>query len=174
MQLFFVKFCISVIFAILVPKHGLDPSLSPVTAAKLGKQLCTARLLSVPCEPSGSPQTHQGPPRMALPPRWLLLTQLFPSTWICHSPRSSQLTPFCSWGWSVVLYNFMDLLIKYLFWVAAESSLSTRGLALANFLSVCKILEKREVYLYKEGNGLHRIWNVYLRDFTSPDLRVIG
>lgn len=166
-------------FAILLPKHGAGPEPEPSHSCQIGKAALHCQAAQSPVSPLAVPAqpwspNHQGPPRMALPPRWLLLTQPFPSTSICHSPRPSQLTPFCCWGRSIVSHNFIDLLVKYLFWVAAESSLSTRGLALANFLSVCKILQKREVYLCKEGNGLHRLWNVYIRDFTSPDFRVIG
>lgn len=178
-NIFFVKFCTSVIFAILLPQHGAGPEPEPSHSCQIGIAALPCQAAESPVSPPAvpaqpCPQTHQGPPRRALPPRWLLLTQPFPCTSICHCSIASQLTPSCWWGWSILSHNFIDLLVKYLLWVAAESSLSTKGFALANFLSVCKILQKREVYLCKDGNGLHGLWNVYIRDFTSPDLRLIG
>jgi len=90
----------------------LDLSLSPITAAKVGKQLCTARLSSPPqalqqCLSGLSPQTHQGPPRTAPPSCWLLLAQPslgFPSTSVSITQAESQHIAYFVVGAGVLFY----------------------------------------------------------------------
>lgn len=133
----------------------LDLSLSPVTDAKLGKHLCTAVLSSPPwalqqCLSSLGPQTHQGPPRTARPPHWLLLVQPslgFSSPSICHCTSGKPEHPCFFFGAAALFYDFTVLLVKHLLLGSCRKQPFYQGTCSSQFFFPCSKFYRKERFI---------------------------